>query len=103
MPDFLLHITVKPGREQVALEALTDIERRSRQDAGCVTFVWLQHHDDPLRFTLFEQWASQEDLDAHLAKIIPVWQEFEPNLAGEPVSEPVSPVADVKASQTTGS
>jgi quinol monooxygenase YgiN len=102
MPDFLLHINVKPGREQAALEALTDIEHLSRRDEGCVTFVWLQHQDDPLRFTLFEQWETQEELDAHLARIIPHWQRFEPNLAGEPVSETVVPVTAVKAAQSTG-
>lgn len=93
MPDFLLTITVKPGREDIALETLTEIERLSRQDEGCVTFVWLQHHDDPLRFTLFEQWETQEHLDAHLSRIIPRWQGFEPELAGEPVSQQVRPVA----------
>lgn len=92
MPDYLLHITVAPDAEPVAVETLTEIERLSRQDIGCVTFVWLQHEADPTRFTLFEQWDTQEHLDQHLAGIIPTWQRFEPHLVGEPVSVPVRPV-----------
>jgi quinol monooxygenase YgiN len=102
MPAFLLHITVNPGREKAALETLTDIQTRSRADRGCVAFTWLQHDSDPLRFTLFEQWETQQDLDEHLAGIIPVWKLFEPSLAGEPVSEPVVPVSG-KAAEPAGS
>jgi quinol monooxygenase YgiN len=102
VPDFLLTIDVKPGREDVALETLAEIERLSHQDEGCVTFVWLQHDDDPLRFTLFEQWETQEHLDTHLTRIIPRWQQFEPHLAGEPVSHQVRTVVRARAEHLAG-
>jgi len=94
MPTFLLHILVRPGREQAAVQTLTEIEDLSRRDAGCVEFTWLRHESEPRRFTLFERWESQALLDAHLAKIIPRWELFAPDLDGEPVSEPVHPVRD---------
>lgn len=92
MPDYLLHIQVKPEAERLAVETLVEIERLSHQDRGCVSFMWLQHESDPCRFTLVEQWDTKENLEEHLEKIIPRWQVFEPNLVGEPLSEPVRPV-----------
>ncbi|GAA2267518.1 hypothetical protein GCM10010430_60860 [Kitasatospora cystarginea] len=87
MLAYALHITVRPGHEQQALETLGAIERRSLRDAGCLQFTWFQHDADPYRFTLVEQWESQEHLDAHLAQDQSLWESFLPALADEPRSE----------------
>ena len=95
MPTFLLHITVKPQHQREALETLTEIQRLSLLDDGCVDFVWLRHEEDGDKFTLFERWESQQHLDEHLAKIIPVWEEFAPCLVGDPVSQSVRAVTEL--------
>ncbi len=87
MLTFMLHITVKSGCESEALSTLSAIEQSSHQDRGCINFVWLQHQDTPYNFTLFEQWESQEHLDAHLAKSPSRWDTFVPCLDGTPRSE----------------
>ncbi|MCX3060162.1 antibiotic biosynthesis monooxygenase [Streptomyces beihaiensis] len=95
MVTFALHLRVKPGREAEAVAALTTIERRSRGDAGCQYFTWFQHDEEPLRFTLLEQWESQRHLDDHLAQDQSVWEAFVPALAENPVSQRLRPVADL--------
>jgi quinol monooxygenase YgiN len=87
MLTFMFHITVKTGYESTAIATLAAIEKAAHQDAGCRHFVWLQQQHTPRRFTLFEQWESQEALDAHKAKGMAQWQAFEPCLDGDPVSE----------------
>lgn len=94
MIAFLLHIRARTDAVQEVVDGLCEIELISRADPGCVDFVWLQHDGpDGQRFTLFERWRSQEDLDGHLAGIIPVWEHVQPLLAEAPVSEPVVPVS----------
>lgn len=95
MINFLLHIEVKPGCLAEAVEALTTIERAARSDAGVGAFVWSQHVDEPCRFTLFEQWNTEEDLQAHLRKDPSVWNRFVPCLAGEPQSHRLRPVQEL--------
>lgn len=99
MPAYNLHIQVKPGHEREAIRTLSAIERRSQGEPGCLSFTWFQHEQDPYRFTLVEQWASQDDLDAHLARDPGIWEEFVPALATQPQSESLRPVR--RLSQST--
>lgn len=93
MITFTLDITVREGSEQQSLLTLAEIERRTQDDPGRVTFRWLQDELDPYRFTLVEQWARQEDLDRHLAKDPALWDSLAPALVGEPVSRRLRGVA----------
>jgi quinol monooxygenase YgiN len=97
MPAFLLHIQIRPGCEARALETLGAIEESAHRDRGCVAFTWLRERDDPLRFTLFEHWRTQADLEAHLQSSPERWQSFTPCLAAEPRSVPVIPVRQLGA------
>lgn len=92
MPAFLLNIQVKSGQEGFAREGLVEIQRLARADVGNLEFFWLQHSTHPARFTLFEQWDTQQHLDEHLKRIDLIWQRFTPLLVSQPVSEPVIPV-----------
>ncbi|MDT5134472.1 MAG: glyoxylase family protein, partial [Mycobacterium sp.] len=93
MPAFLMHIQVKAGSEDDAVRGLVEIQQLARGDAGNHEFVWLHHTTDPTKFTLFEQWDTQDHLDEHLKNITPTWNRFAAILAGPPVSEPVLPVS----------
>jgi quinol monooxygenase YgiN len=39
------------------------------EDAGCLTYTFLQQSDAPCEFVLYEQWRDQAALDAHLARL----------------------------------
>lgn len=103
MLTFMLHIMVGENAEEEALDTLSAIERQSLHDAGRLHFSWFQHLRDPQRFTLFEQWESQEHLDAHLAKDPSLWNGFQHCLIEEPISEGLRTVADVRAERQTTS
>jgi len=41
--------------------------RRSRAEAGCVTYLFHQSRDDPQEFLIYEQYVSEEAVEAHKA------------------------------------
>jgi len=89
---FTLDIRVTPEHRATALDTLSAIEEMSQKDAGCIQFGWYRHDTDPDRFTLFEQWESQQDLDGHIEKILPLWEKFVHCLADDPRSVSMTPV-----------
>jgi quinol monooxygenase YgiN len=82
----MLNLEVKEDFEKKAVAVLSDIERNAKTHEGCITFMWFQHLEEPLKFTLIEQWQNQELLDAHIGKVIDTWNEFTPCIKGEAVS-----------------
>jgi quinol monooxygenase YgiN len=54
-------------REDV-LSSLLEVTVASRGDRGCLDYWWAEDLDDPNTFHFFECWATQADLDAHLAQ-----------------------------------
>jgi quinol monooxygenase YgiN len=92
-----LHIRVRPGYEQEAIDVLSAIERHARQDAGLINFTWLRDEHDLGSFTLFEQWESQADLDRHLNGDSSRWQRFVPCLAEAPRPEIFRAVSELAA------
>jgi quinol monooxygenase YgiN len=93
----MLHILVREGCEAEAIETLSAIERDAQRDPGRVQFTWLQHDNDPYRFTLFEQWESQQHLDDHLKRDPSRWERFVPCLAADPRSETLRGVSEMAA------
>jgi quinol monooxygenase YgiN len=93
----MLHIRVRPGFEQEAIDTLSAIERHARQDAGMVNFTWLRDARDLTSFTLFEQWASQEDLDRNRHEDRARWERFAPGLAEPPRPESFRAVSELAA------
>ena len=93
----MLHIRVRPGYEQEAIDTLSAIERHARRDAGLVNFTWLRDEHDLVSFTLFEQWESQADLDRHLNEDSSRWRRFVPWLAEAPPPEVFRAVSELAA------
>jgi quinol monooxygenase YgiN len=93
----MLHIRVRPGYEEEAVDTLSAIERHARQDTGMVNFTWLRDEHDLGSFTLFEQWESQEDHDRHLSAGSSRWERFVPCLAEEPRPGSFRPVSELAA------
>lgn len=86
MLSFMMNLTVKEDCKEEAIESLSEIDRKANTHQGCINFIWFQHQENPLKFTLIEEWENQEVLDAHVEKIIDIWNEFKPCVKGEAVS-----------------
>lgn len=58
---------VDPEQREAFLAGRIDRMRTSRAEPGCLEYTFSADPLDPGRVLLFERWARQEDLDAHLA------------------------------------
>jgi quinol monooxygenase YgiN len=63
--------TVDPAQREAFLAGRMERMRTSRAERGCLEYTFSADPLDPGRVVLFERWASQEDLDAHLAAPAP--------------------------------
>ena len=61
----LVHVRVKPGREDAFLDATRANHVGSVAEAGNRRFDVLQAADDPARFVLYEWFATEADAKAH--------------------------------------
>ena len=60
-------IELDPDQREAFLAGRIDGMRTSRAERGCLEYTLSADPTDPGRVMLFERWARQEDLDAHLA------------------------------------
>ncbi len=60
-------LTVDPEQREAFLAGRMDGMRATRAEPGCLEYTFSADPTDPGRVMLFERWASQKDLDAHLA------------------------------------
>ena len=58
---------VDPEQRDAFLAGKFDRMRTSRAEQGCLEYTFSADPLDPGRVVLYERWASQADLDAHLA------------------------------------
>lgn len=86
MLSFMLNLKVKKEFIGNAINSLGEIDRKANTHEGVITFMWFQHLEEPTKFTLIEQWENQNVLDAHIQKILNIWNDFTHCLDGEPVS-----------------
>ncbi|MGZ4772568.1 MAG: putative quinol monooxygenase, partial [Ilumatobacteraceae bacterium] len=56
-----------PNERESFLASRIEMMRTSRDEPGCLEYTFAADPIDPSRVVLFERWASQEALDAHLA------------------------------------
>ena len=57
---------VDPERREEFLAAQLELMRISRAEQGCLEYTFSADPLDPDRVVLFERWATEDDLDAHL-------------------------------------
>ena len=58
---------IKPEEREEFLAGRLDSMRASRAESGCLEYTMSADPIDPGRVVLFERWADQASLDAHLA------------------------------------
>ena len=70
MITHIVYLTIKPGRIDAFREIATQVVNTTRaEDAGCITYVCYQQHDNPHEFVVYEQWQDQAAGDAHAARL----------------------------------
>ena len=60
-------VRAKPGAEEELRALLEAVVGPTRGEDGCLTYALHQGAADPAVFVFYENWASREHLDAHLA------------------------------------
>ena len=58
---------VDPEQREAFLAGRFERMRTSRAEPGCLEYTFSADPLDPGRVLLYERWATQDDLDAHLA------------------------------------
>jgi quinol monooxygenase YgiN len=61
------HVDVDPEKRDAALAGGAELMRETRTQQGCLDYVWAADPTEPGRIYVFERWACQADLAAHLA------------------------------------
>lgn len=59
-------VTAKPETRSELHELLARQVEPTRKEAGCINYDFHVDAGDPCVFVFYENWRSQEDLDAHL-------------------------------------
>jgi quinol monooxygenase YgiN len=63
----IAHVSAKPGTQDEVRDVLSSLVEPSRTHDGCVQYDIHVDPDDDCHFVFYEQWASKEKLDQHLA------------------------------------
>lgn len=58
-------VRTRPGKEEEAIKALTQIVNYSRSEKGCLDYHIVQSSDDPRNFMAFMIYESEEDFNRH--------------------------------------
>ncbi|MCL9781719.1 antibiotic biosynthesis monooxygenase [Vibrio sp. S4M6] len=71
MLTVMIHAKIKPQLldEFIELASLLTKETRGVRE-GCLAYAFNQRSDEPCEFVVYEQWESQQALDAHIEQII---------------------------------
>jgi quinol monooxygenase YgiN len=86
---------VEPDRREAFLAGNHELMRASRAEQGCLEYTFSADPLDPGRVLLFERWETQEDLDAHLARL-----RAEPKVPAAPVPPTRSTIVIYDAVET---
>ncbi|MDJ0847921.1 MAG: putative quinol monooxygenase [Myxococcota bacterium] len=59
------HIRLDPAKRDEAIAAAREMMTDTHQEAGCISYTFSADLSDEGVFHIFEEWESQEALDAH--------------------------------------
>jgi quinol monooxygenase YgiN len=59
-------IDVDPAQRDAFIEAATKLMGPTRAEAGCERYAFTADVEDPGRFHVVEQWASEDEMNAHM-------------------------------------
>jgi len=90
---------VDPDQREQFIAGRAALMRSSRAEQGCLEYTFCADPIDPARVVLYERWASQADLDAHLAALRAPPPVIEPNV--EAVSSSIT-IYDVSGEHQLG-
>jgi len=71
---------VDPDQRELFIAGCAAMMRASRGEQGCLEYTFCADPIDPARVVLYERWASQPDLDAHLAALRATPPTIEPDI-----------------------
>ena len=71
---------VDPDQREQFIAGRAAMMRASRGERGCLEYTFCADPIDPARVVLYERWASQPDLDAHLAALRATPPTIEPDI-----------------------
>lgn len=60
-------VDIRADQRDQALEAATALMAETRSQKGCIHYVWSADPTSETRIYVYENWASSDDLCAHLA------------------------------------
>jgi len=60
-------VEIDPAKRDQAMAAAIAMMQETRREEGCRSYVFSADLEDAGRFHIFEEWESQEALDAHFA------------------------------------
>ena len=60
-------VDIPAGKREEALSAVSELMDQTRAQNGCEHYVWAADPTSVTRVYVYENWASTEDLAAHLA------------------------------------
>ncbi len=57
--------TIQEEDREAAIAAMTEMMAETAKEDGCVSYDMTSSFDDPTKIHLFEEWESEEHLQAH--------------------------------------
>ena len=78
-------VRIDPSKREAARAAAQKVMAATREEPGCISYTFSADLDDASLFHVFEEWESQEALDAHFQT--PHMAEFQAELGAMGVPE----------------
>ena len=58
-------VVIEPAKREEAVQAALEMMRETAREPGCISYTFSADLSDPGTFRIFEEWESQQALDAH--------------------------------------
>lgn len=79
-------LVAKAGEERRVLQELENLLADTRAEKGCINYDLHRDPDDARKFLFYENWESEDDLEAHLGSAhIAAWFELSKEVLSEPI------------------